>query len=422
MGTWKDEVKRALENLGGEAALKDIYDEVNKITDKNITKTYQASVREALERNSSDSEAYNGKEDIFYSKGIGSGIWGLREKQALVNYELVRYNKYSREDIHNIFSPNSKFVRGSGYWGISGIIKVPETKKDYIFLVTYGQKQASHEFEENIDENGILTWQSQPSQSLTDSQIQDFINHDDSIDNIYLFLRTDKKSDYTYLGLLSYVSHDNQREKPVYFKWQIIDWDEEKGKESLGNLKAVEESENINEIDKDLNLVLRETNEIYYKKTERKGNSTEEFYSNRNIDFESELNRKSELGKKGEEAVVKYEKDFLIAHGRSDLAKKVHRTSEINGNAERFDVLSYEIDETPKYIEVKTTKGSATNKFHISESEVNFSHQYGDRYYLYRVYNLNPKTMSAEFIIIPGPINRDNLTPTNYKCKIDIKK
>lgn len=421
MSTWKDEVKRALINLGGEAPLKDIYDEVRKITDKNITRSYRSSVRESLERDSSDSKAYNGKEDIFYSKGIGTGIWGLREKQVLDNRELIRYNKYSRREIHDMFSPNSKFVRGSGYWGISGIIKVPETKRDYIFLVTYGQKQASHEFEENIDENGVLTWQSQPSQSLKDPQIQDFINHDDSIDNIYLFLRTDKKSDYTYLGLLSYVSHDNQREKPVYFKWQIIDWDENKGKESLENLEIHMEQES-NNINKDLKLILKESDEIYYRKSERKGKSTEEFYSNRNIDFEGELSRKSELGRKGEEAVVKYEKDFLIAHGRSDLAKNVHRTSEINGNAERFDVLSYEVDGTPKYIEVKTTKGSATNKFHISESEVNFSHQYGDRYYLYRVYNLNPKNMLAEFIIKPGPINRDNLTPTNYTCKIDTKK
>lgn len=419
MNTWKDEVKRALINLGGEAPLKDIYDEVRKITEKNVTNTYQASIREALERNSSDSKVYNGKEDMFYSKGIGTGIWGLRENQILDNRELIRYNKYSRKEIHDIFSPNSKFVRGSGYWGISGIIKVPETKKDYIFLVTYGRKQASHEFEESIDENGILTWQSQPSQSLEDPQIKDFINHDDSIDNIYLFLRTDKKSDYTYLGLLSYVSHDNQREKPVYFKWQIIDWDENKRKESLENLEMyIEEDNNIN---KDLKLILKESDEIYYQKTERRGKSTEEFYSNRNIDFEGELSRKSELGRKGEEAVVKYEKDFLIAHGRADLANGVHRTSEINGNAERFDVLSYEVDGTPKYIEVKTTKGSATNKFHISESEVNFSHQYGDRYYLYRVYNLNPKNMLAEFIIKPGPINRDNLTPTNYTCKIDIK-
>ena len=41
MGTWKDGVEKALINLGGEAALKDIYKEVERITNKNITKSNQ---------------------------------------------------------------------------------------------------------------------------------------------------------------------------------------------------------------------------------------------------------------------------------------------------------------------------------------------------------------------------------------------
>ena len=102
---------------------------------------------------------------------------------------LKRFEKYSRKDIHDYFSPNTEFTPGAGYWGISGIIKIPNTLKDYIFLVTYGQKQANHEFEEGIDDNGVLTWQSQPSQKLNTPQIIDFINHNYLTDNIYLFLR-----------------------------------------------------------------------------------------------------------------------------------------------------------------------------------------------------------------------------------------
>lgn len=90
-------------------------------------------------------------------------------------------------------------------------------------MVTYGKRRSGHEFDENIDENGILTWQSQPSQTLDDARIIDFINHDYLKNNIYLFLRTSEKENYTYMGLLAYVDHDNQREKPVYFKWQILD-------------------------------------------------------------------------------------------------------------------------------------------------------------------------------------------------------
>src|SRR2546425_8160501 len=28
---------------------------------------------------------------------------------------------------------------------------------------------------------------------------------------------------YTYLGRLSYLTHDSERERPVYFQWQLID-------------------------------------------------------------------------------------------------------------------------------------------------------------------------------------------------------
>jgi len=422
--TWRDEAKKALINLGGEASLKEIYKEVEKTSTKKITRTYQASIREALERNSSDSKVFNGKEDIFYSKGIGSGIWGIREKEITTNRELIRYNKYSRNEVHDIFSPDTKFTPNGGDWGMRGIAKVPNTDKDYVFLVTYGQKQGKHEFDEDIDENGILTWQSQPAQTLRNKQIRDFINHNSHVNNIYLFLRTNNKTKYTYLGLLSYVSHDNQREKPVHFKWQILDWDEEACKRSLEGIKITKakkiNSSNIPE--KDIKLILKDSANVGYKKSERRGSTTKEFYSNRNINFEEDDRKNSELGKKGEIAVVKHEKDFLIANGKSNLAKDVHRTAETNGNAERFDVISYELDGTPKYIEVKTTTGAASNDFHISEREVAFSHEHAENYYFYRVYNLNTKTLDADFVIIKGAIDRDTLIPTKYTCKIDIKE
>ena len=83
--------------------------------------------------------------------------------------------------------------------------------------------------------------------------------------------------------------------------------------------------------------------------------------------------------KTGEDVVVEYEKTRLIMEGREDLVDKVLATREIAGNAERFDVLSYDKDENEKYIEVKTTKGGLNNIFHISENEVEFSEQYKDK-------------------------------------------
>lgn len=332
--------------------------------------------------------------------------------------KLIRYEKYSRKDIHDIFSPNTKFTPQAGSWGLQGIIRVPGTQHDYIFLVTYGKKQSGHEFDENIDENGILTWQSQPSQTLRESRIIDFINHDYLKNNIYLFLRTSDKEDYTYLGLLAYVDHDNQREKPVYFKWQILDWSEDDSTRLMNN-KTINSYYTENFDTKKFTLQLNEEKSEYsYESESRKGKNTNEFYSNKNINFEGEIKKNTELGKKGEDVVVEYEKTKLIMEGREDLADKVFATREIAGNSERFDVLSYDKDGNEKYIEVKTTKGGFNNRFHISENEVEFSEQYQDKYYLYRVYNFNAKTMSADLRIIKGAINREKLQATNYICRI----
>lgn len=332
--------------------------------------------------------------------------------------ELVRYEKYSRKDIHDVFSPDTNFTPQTGSWGLHGIIRVPGTQHDYIFLVTYGKKQSGHEFDENIDENGILTWQSQPSQTLNESRIIDFINHDYLKNNIYLFLRTSDKEDYTYMGLLAYVDHDNQREKPVYFKWQILDWNEDNSNRLINDKKI--NTYDIEKLDtKKFTLELNEEETEYsYEYESRKGKNTNEFYSNKNINFEGEIKKNTELGKTGEDVVVGYEKTRLIMEGREDLADKVFATREIAGNAERFDVLSYDKDGNEKYIEVKTTKGGLNNIFHISENEVEFSEQYKDKYYLYRVYNFNIKTMSADLKIIKGAIIREKLQATNYTCRI----
>ena len=330
--------------------------------------------------------------------------------------KLVRYEKYSRRDIHDIFSPDTNFTPQTGTWGLQGIIRVPGTQHDYIFLVTYGKKQSYHKFDENIDENGILTWQSQPSQTLKESRIIDFINHDYLKNNIYLFLRTSNKEDYTYMGLLAYVDHDNQREKPVYFKWQILDWNEDKLEKTIKNSKIDENG--IEEFDiKKFTLKLNKT-EYSHEIKSRKGKNTYEFYNNKNINFEGEIKKNTELGKKGEDIVVEYEKNRLIMEGREDLANKVFATRKFAGNAERFDVISYDKDENEKYIEVKTTKGGINNIFHISENEIEFSEQYKNNYYLYRVYNFNTKKMTADLKIIKGAINREKLKATNYTCRI----
>jgi hypothetical protein len=142
---------------------------------------------------------------------------------------LVLYYDYTREEVHDLFDPTSQFTPQAGTWGLQGIVEIPRRPRDYVFFVTFGKSQASHEFDEGITPDGVFRWQSQPKQRLVDSTIQNFIAYDEDANSIYLFLRTAGRRNgiappYTYLGRLKYLFHDRDREQPVYFTWKILDW------------------------------------------------------------------------------------------------------------------------------------------------------------------------------------------------------
>lgn len=139
-------------------------------------------------------------------------------------HALTLYEIYTRQDVHDIFEPGTRFTPQAGTWGLWGIVPVPGKAGDFVFFVTFGKEQAGHHFDEWVSRNGIINWQSQPRQGLADRQIQQFIQHDPTKNNIYLFLRTNKSVPYTYLGRLAYHAHDPKRERPVYIQWQILDW------------------------------------------------------------------------------------------------------------------------------------------------------------------------------------------------------
>jgi hypothetical protein len=84
---------------------------------------------------------------------------------------LTLYEDYTREEVHDIFDPKYSFTPQAGTWGLQGIVPIPDRPGGYVFFVTFGQKQAEHEFDEGITPEGVLRWQSQPKQRLTDPTI-----------------------------------------------------------------------------------------------------------------------------------------------------------------------------------------------------------------------------------------------------------
>lgn len=329
---------------------------------------------------------------------------------------LIRYNSYSREDIHNIYSPNTVFTSRSGKWGLHGIVSVPETQNDFVFFVTFGTTQAGHSFEEGVTEDGILTWQSQPGQKLTDLQISKFINHNHFNSNIHLLLRVSKKQKYTYLGKLAYISHNPNAQMPVQFQWQIIDWEKKyELYESIGlklgdsEIKADPYSEPIS-ITSTNTLVLVDNFPIPKKTVKQLGVGQRVV----NIDFASKSKVSKEIGLMGEKLVYEFEMNRTKKWGYEN---KVEHLS-LQGDGHGYDIESINEKGEKIYIEVKTTIGGINTAFDISANEVAVSGKLGDNYFIYRLFNFKKELNTAEFYIISGPLEKNfNLIPTQFKAE-----
>ena len=318
---------------------------------------------------------------------------------------------YSRQEIHQIFSPETTFTPQAGTWGLHGIIKIPNTDSDYVFIVTYGQSQGEHDFDEGITEDGVLSWQSQPRQDLQNKVIQQLIAHNDLTDNIYLFLRENKKDDYEYLGRLAYLEHDIEREKPVYFQWQLLDWDEIDTSSETVTISQKETKESAKTTSA---KSLRETKQIPSKK--RQGVTRELFRARKSPDYAVKDAKNRKLGLEGELLVLEYEINKLKEAGFPELAKKVVHTSVVQGDGAGYDIKSFNQDGSARYIEVKSTRGSLNTDFYMSPNELKFAEKNSDNFYIYRVYDLGNQHGEALFHVLAGDINEQlNATPVNYK-------
>lgn len=132
-------------------------------------------------------------------------------------------------------------------------------------------------------------------------------------------------------------------------------------------------------------------------------------------DFLKKAKNQKKLGYAGELMVLNYEIDFLKNNGREDLAQNVKHVSEDEGDGAGYDILSYEIDGTEKYIEVKTTTGDSHTQFNITDSELEFSGLKNSNYYLYRVYEFSKEKNQGKFYCIKGDLSiKLCLRPQNY--------
>jgi|HubBroStandDraft_6_1064221.scaffolds.fasta_scaffold2765695_1 hypothetical protein len=73
---WLPKIVAALQQLGGESNLTDLYAQIEKAHMGPLANTWKSTVRQTLQMHDPDSRYYYGNSAVFYHKGRGR--WALR--------------------------------------------------------------------------------------------------------------------------------------------------------------------------------------------------------------------------------------------------------------------------------------------------------------------------------------------------------
>jgi hypothetical protein len=143
-------------------------------------------------------------------------------------------------------------------------------------------------------------------------------------------------------------------------------------------------------------------------------------FTPRKTDWEALKEEHGNLGRAGEEFIVRTEMDRIQQFSPSDVTRISH-LSAIQGDGAGYDVSSIDEAGIPIEIEVKTTTGGQDTPFYMTENERRYFelNRYADNLFLYRVFNFNVENngATAEFIILTPDELFENykFDPTNYK-------
>jgi hypothetical protein len=109
------------------------------------------------------------------------------------------------------------------------------------------------------------------------------------------------------------------------------------------------------------------------------------------IDYLEQQKKQKRIGNRGEAIVLNMEQKRLENEGRPDLVQKIQHVSE-NSDREGYDILSFDSDGCPRYIEVKATSATSLERgFYISGNELEKSTSLPN-YYIYIVFAATSKT------------------------------
>lgn len=119
------------------------------------------------------------------------------------------------------------------------------------------------------------------------------------------------------------------------------------------------------------------------------------------------------VGKSGEEIALEFERWRLIKAGKESLADKVEWVSQTQGDGLGFDIRSWSENGKDRFIEVKSTKLTKEAPIFFTNAEYTFARDHRDRFYLYRVFNLQKE---PRLFMVKGAYDEFcRPTPIQYK-------
>ena len=129
------------------------------------------------------------------------------------------------------------------------------------------------------------------------------------------------------------------------------------------------------------------------------------------IDHVAKQKRNKRIGDLGEQIVLGDEENRCPAN----LISQLEHSSKSKGDGLGYDILSFDEKSNPKFIEVKSTTGGRDRPFFVTGAELARSKKEGSNYFLYRLYNLNEKNMTADYFIIQGDLSEYCTNPIDFE-------
>lgn len=145
--------------------------------------------------------------------------------------------------------------------------------------------------------------------------------------------------------------------------------------------------------------------------------------SNKKTDYIKKAQNDLKYGLMGEELVLEYEKNRLIALGEVEAANSIKWAAKLS-DSYGFDIQSFDFIRgklTPIQIEVKTTPSPVDVDFYVSINELEKSKEFRETFFVYRIYDVN--SMTPKMYRARGEITKNFIIdPVTFRARYKYPK